>query len=318
MGFWKFFPARTPRNLRRWIAYISLLRNPACASGRLELASAPMFDRFAKTLQPRAARLTGLVCLFAAVPASAQAPAASPPLSTAQFDPSEVYYHGYLAFRDAEKLEANGDFAGAAEKLKKASELFDTVHRYYPAWNPDMVATRSAKNHEAEARLFPKAEEQRKKNKNVVAELEGGAKSPGTLVDPATIPPQKPGILEADPIVARRLAEAETEVQRLRDLAKTNSGRDAEASRNESRVRDIAAQRDLAQAQLAAAEANVQSLRARLAVNPVESEMKALNQRIAGLEQEREAMSMALTQSRGSHTEALSRIAILQADLVVM
>jgi tetratricopeptide (TPR) repeat protein len=46
--------------------------------------------------------------------------------------------------------------------------------------------------------------------------------------------------------------------------------------------------------------------------------MKSLNQRIAGLEQEREAMGMALTQSRSAHTEALARNAILEADLKVM
>jgi tetratricopeptide (TPR) repeat protein len=46
--------------------------------------------------------------------------------------------------------------------------------------------------------------------------------------------------------------------------------------------------------------------------------MKALNQRIESLEQEREAMAMALSQSRGAHTEALARIATLEADLKLM
>ncbi len=278
-----------------------------------------MLDRIPKTLHRRAARLAGAAWLLAAVPASAQVPApASPPLSTAQFDPSDVYFQGYLATRAAEQLEAKGDFVAAAEKLKKARELFDTVHRHYPAWKPEMVAGRTAQNQEAQERLFSKAEEQRKKKQIVVAELEGGVKSPGTVIDSPADSFRQPGILEVDPIAARRLAEAEAEVKRLRDLAKTQSARDAEASRNESRLRDIAAQRDLAQAQLNAAEANVQSLRNRLAVNPLESEMKTLNQRLADLEQERAAMAMALTQSRGSHTEALSKIAILQADLTVM
>jgi tetratricopeptide (TPR) repeat protein len=278
-----------------------------------------MFDRIAKNLHPRAARLAGVAWLLVAAQATAQAPApASPPLSTAQFDPSDVYYKGYLTTRDAEKLEANGDFAGASEKLKRARELFEAVQRHYPTWKPEMVTGRSARNQEAQERLFSKAEEQRKKKQTVVAELEGGVKSPATVIDTPAVPFQQPGIFEVDPIAARRLAEAEAEVKRLRDLAKTQSAKDAEASRNESRLRDIAAQRDLAQAQLNAAEANVQSLRNRLSVNPLEGEMKTLNQRISGLEQEREAMAMALAQSRGSHTEALSRIAILQADLTVM
>ncbi|MGL5018333.1 MAG: hypothetical protein ACRDBP_09385, partial [Luteolibacter sp.] len=187
----------------------------------------------------------------------------------------------------------------------------------------EMVTGRSAQNSEAEIRIQPKAEEQRKKNRSVVAELEGGARQSGTFIDPAQgVVPLTPGILEVDPLATRRLAEAEAEVERLRDLTRRSTGnpatREAEASRDSSRVRDIARQRDLLQSQLNAAENQVQSLRARLATSPVENEMNALNQRIAGLEQEREAMAMALTQSRTANTEALARNAILEADLKVM
>ena len=270
----------------------------------------------AKTLRLPAARLAGSIFLLAAAQASAQTP---PPVQPAQFDPSDVYFQGYLAARSAEQLEAGGDFVGAAKKLKKARELFEAVRRYYPAWKPEMVAGRSAQNSEAEVRVHPKAEEQLRKNQNVVAELEGGVKSSGTLIDPAAgVMPLTPGILEVDPLATRRLSDAEAEVKRLRELAKSSSAADKDPARNESRVRDLTLQRDAVQAQLNAAEANVQSLRARLAAKPVENEMKALNQRIAGLEQEREAMAMALTQSRASHTEALSRTAILEADLKVM
>ena len=236
----------------------------------------------------------------------------------AQFDPSDVYFQGYLASRKAEELEGSGDFVGAMEKLQNAGKLFDSVHKYYPAWKPEMVVSRTEKNFEYLSKLYPKAEEQKKKKRSAIAELEGGVKNPGTLIDPAKgATPLTPGILEVNPLETRRLAEAEAEVKRLRELNKSASVADAEASRNESRMRDIARQRDLAQAQLRAAETNLESLRARLATAPVENEMKALNQRISGLEQEREAMGMALTQSRSSHTDALARIATLDADLKV-
>ncbi|MGL4400137.1 MAG: tetratricopeptide repeat protein [Luteolibacter sp.] len=280
-----------------------------------------MPDRIAKTLRLPTARLAASVMLwFAVTPAGAQTPA---PISPAQFDPSDVYFQGYLSARAAEQLEASGDFVAAAEKLEKARKLFEAVRRYYPDWKTEMVTGRSAQNSEAEVRVHPKAEEQRKKNRSVVAELEGGVKQSGTLIDPAQgVVPLTPGILEVDPLATRRLAEAEAEVKRLRDLtnstAQNSATREAEASRDSSRVRDIARQRDLLQSQLNAAEAQVQSLRARLATSPVENEMKSLNQRIAGLEQEREAMAMALTQSRSANTEALARNAILEADLKVM
>lgn len=280
-----------------------------------------MLDRIAKTLRLSTARLAGSVLFpLAAAPAFAQAP---PPVSPAQFDPSDVYFQGYLLSRAAEQLEASGEFVAAAEKLEKARKLFDAVRRWYPDWKPEMVNGRSSLNSEAEIRVHPKAEEQRKKNQNVVAELEGGVKQSGTLIDPAQgVVPLTPGILEVDPLATRRLAEAEAEVKRLQELARNNAksapANEQESSRDASRVRDIARQRDLLQSQLNAAENQVQTLRSRLATNPVENELKSLNQRIAGLEQEREAMAMALNQSRSANTEALARNAILEADLKVM
>ena len=274
-----------------------------------------MADRTATIWHACAARLAFLI-LLAAAPALAQEKA---PLQPAQFDPSDVYFQGYLAARSSEHLEATGDFIGAAEKLKKARELFEAVRRFYPAWKPEMVAGRSAQNHESEIRIHPKAEEQRRKNRSVVAELEGGVKNPGSGLQPSEgVMPLTPGILEVDPLTTRRLEQAEAEVSRLRKLEKAAPAADPEASRNQSRMQDMARQRDSAQAQLRAAENLVQELRRRLETNPVEHEMKALNQRISGLEQEREAMAMALRQSRSSHTEALARTKILEADLQVM
>jgi tetratricopeptide (TPR) repeat protein len=275
-----------------------------------------MFARIATHLRLPAARLASSVLLLMAAPALAQAPA---PIQPAQFDPSDVYFQGYLAIRAAEQLEASGDFVAAAQKLEKARTLLEAVRRYYPAWKPEMVNGRSSQNAEAIAKIAPKADEQRRKNQNVVAELEGGVRNSGTLIDPAKgVMPLTPGILEVDPLTSRRLAEAEAEVKRLREIAKKNQAADLESSRDSSRVRDITRQRDALQTQLNAAETDAQSLRAQLATKPVESEMKSLNQRIAGLEQEREAMGMALSQSRSAHTEALARNAILEADLKVM
>lgn len=261
-----------------------------------------MFDRIAKTLRLSFVRLASSVGLLCSVlPALAQPPA---PISPAQFDPSDVYFQGYLATRAAEQLEAKNDFAAAAEKLATAQKLFDNVRRYFPEWKPEMVAGRCAQNAAAEKRIAPKADEQRRKNQNVVAELEGGVKSSGTFVDPAQgVMPLTPGILEVEPLAARRLKDAEAEVRRLQALSKTQQ------SPSDNRALEF---------RLKAAENELRSLRSRPATNPVEDELKSLNQRITGLEQERDAMSMALAQSRSAHTDALSRTATLEADLKVM
>jgi tetratricopeptide (TPR) repeat protein len=251
--------------------------------------------------------------LLLALPALGQAP---PPAQSAQFDPSDVYFQGYLATRAAEQLESANDFSGALEKLKKANQLFDAVRKYYPDWKPDMVGGRVAKTTEALDRVGPQANAQLQKNRNAVAELEGGVKKPGRLNDPSEPPvPAPAGILEVDPLAARRLTEAQAEVKRLRDLAAKSNN----SAIDSTRTRDaIEKQRDSLATQLRAAETNVEALRARLAAAPMEKDMKALNQRIETLEQEREAMAMALTQSRGAHTEAMSRILTLETDLKVM
>jgi len=92
----------------------------------------------------------------------------------------------------------------------------------------------------------------------------------------------------------------------------------AEVARSAEHVRDLERLRDSLKDQLRAAEANAENLRSRLAKAPVENELNGLNQRIEKLEQEREAMAMALTQSRSEHTQTLSKVAILEADLRVV
>jgi hypothetical protein len=274
-----------------------------------------MFDRITKNLCAPLAGLTSSVLLLATASAQAQTP---PPVSPAQFDPSDVYFQAYLAKRDAERLEGAGDFIAASEKLRAANKLMEGVRTYYPAWKPEMVGGSISKNYDTLTRLFPEVEKQKKEKQNITAELEGGEKTPGTLIDPADAMPPKAGILDVNPMDTKRLNDAEAEVERLKNLLKTTPPTEGDASRDISRMNDIARQRDLAQSQLRAAQNNLQSLRARLAASPVESEMKAIEQRIAGLEQERDAMGLALTQSRTQHTEALAKIATLQADLGVM
>lgn len=277
-----------------------------------------MFDRVAKTLCLPAIRVAGSVMLLGTTPAWSQS--GQTPVAPANFDPSDVYFQGYLSTRSAEELEAKGDYIGAAEKLKRAREMFEAVRKYYPAWKPEMVQGRSAKTSEDESRIFKNAEEQRKKNQAAVAELEGGPKMSGTFIDPSenVLPLTPPGILEVNPLEAKRLADAEAEVKRLQGLAQKNRALENEASRDESRIRDIARQRDAAHADLRAAEANLQAMRQRLAAKPVETEVKALNQKIASLEQETAALDMALTQSRKEQIETAARNRTLETDLKVM
>jgi tetratricopeptide (TPR) repeat protein/outer membrane murein-binding lipoprotein Lpp len=132
------------------------------------------------------------------------------------------------------------------------------------------------------------------------------------------ISPLSKGIMEVDPLQAKRLKDAEEELARLRKIIAEANARDNSAMRNATRVEDLKKQNELLARQLKAAETNVQSLRARMAAAPVQSEMESLNNQIERLEQEREAMAMALKTSRGDHTEAQSRIEILTADMNIL
>lgn len=237
----------------------------------------------------------------------------------ARFDPSDVYFQGYLATRAAERLEVEEDFLGAWEKYREADRLFSAVQKFYPEWRPSMVEGRAGRTREAMAAVRPKAEEQQDAGRRVIAELEGGQRVGGEKPDPRFDRQfEPPGVLEIDPIASRKLQEAEAEVTRLQQLLQDANASQNENSRNASRVRDLQRQRDDLQARLRSAETDVAALRARLATMPVESQLGELNRRIEDLEQERAAMGLALSQSRSNHNEASAKIAILEADVDVL
>ncbi len=247
-----------------------------------------------------------------ALPAAAQAP---PPVASAQFDPSDVYFQAYLAARAAEAQEKDEDFIAALENLAQADKLLNSISSLYTQWKPEMVAGRVAKTREAITRVRPKADEQRQKEQGVIAELEGGTRNPVQPAPPS--PALPPNILQADPLAAKRLREHDAEVARLRKDLNDSMTPPAEVARQADRVKHLETQREVLKQQLKAAEATAETFRARLAKAPVESEVSALNQRLQRLEQEHEAMTMALRQSREEHTQTLARAAILEADLKI-
>lgn len=143
--------------------------------------------------------------------------AQQPPVAAANFDPSDVYLQGFLSVRASEKLEQAGDFIGAKEKLSKATELFATIQKFHPEWNPAMVKSRSEKTIEAITRVDELARKQLAKNRTKMAELEGGEIKSGKLAEESGQPASS-GVLEVNPVAARKLKEAQAEVERLKKL----------------------------------------------------------------------------------------------------
>lgn len=272
-------------------------------------------DRFIHRLALGAS--LGVALMVSPMLAHAQ-PGALP--SPVQFDPNDVFLKGWQAATDAERLEREGKFADAQEKLEQAAELFGTIGKFYPDWKPEVLKNRAALTTQAIGRVRPKADQEKLNQRKAVAELEGGVKRPGITIDPSrdVRPLGAPNILQADPLKTRRLEQAEAEVKRLSgELRKleTPPARDMENSRDASRLDDMRRQRDALHAELRAARADMVALRARLAAAPVQDEMRSLTQRLDTLEQERDAMSRALQQSRGAHAEAMGKLTRLEADL---
>lgn len=162
------------------------------------------------------------------------------------------------------------------------------------------------KQNEAMARQLREAEANAEALRNQVAQARAGNGR------------SSKGVMETDPLDARRLQEAEAEMERLRKLIADSDARGNAAMRNASKVEDLKKQNELLARQLKAAETDAQALRARMAAAPVQDEMNALNKQIERLEQEREAMAMALKTSRGDHAQAQSRIEILTADMDIL
>ncbi|MEM7144996.1 MAG: tetratricopeptide repeat protein [Verrucomicrobiota bacterium] len=69
----------------------------------------------------------------------------SPPPAAAQqtnLHPAELYLQGYMLMREGAEFEQKSQFTGAFQKYAAANEIFDTIARSYPDWNPHMVSYR--------------------------------------------------------------------------------------------------------------------------------------------------------------------------------
>ncbi|MCW1886452.1 tetratricopeptide repeat protein [Luteolibacter flavescens] len=244
------------------------------------------------------------------------------------FDPSDVYFQGWLLYRDSEKLQAEKKHAEALEKLLRARQLFESVSSYYPLWKPDMVKGRRSRTQEDIDRVAPLAMEENRVKNQAIAELEGGSRTgviegepPRPLDSGLPVAPIQP-IREIETLETRRIAELESRVQELQsDLANASKGQSQSqnpstdsAEREAARGRDIAKQRDLAQAELKRANDELAKLRSRFAEQPMQEEMRNLNGKLQQTERERAALAQALSQSQSETRDARAQAEALNAE----
>ncbi len=254
-------------------------------------------------------------------PARGQEPGPLTPTkdAPAHFDPSDVYFQGWLLSRDAEKLRADKKFTEAYEKLRRAQQLFDSVATYYPLWKPEMVKGRRDQTTDFINDIGPEVVKERDHKNRAIAELEGGLRTgvmegeapalqDSQLPEAPVQPTQKVETLES-----RRIVELEQRVKELeQDLA--GKGNPGAADRNASRARDLTTQRDLARAEMKRAQDELAKLRSRMASEPLQQDMRRLNGQIESLEREKAAMAQALDQSQAETRTARAQVDALQAE----
>jgi Flp pilus assembly protein TadD len=243
----------------------------------------------------------------------AQRPAPAAPAQP-NFDPSDVYYQAWLFVREAESLQKQGRHAEALEKFRSAERFFETINRYHPDWKKEMVGDRLSITKGQITKVLPLAQAQQQQEDVAVAEI---IESGGTTRPVAPITPNNPGPMME--IEDAKMKSLEAEVSRLRKaLAAAAAADTTESSRNAARASDLEKQRDDLNARLKQSTTELESLRARMATAPVQSEMDRLNERLRSVEQERQAMGMALSQSREQQLQSQAKIQTLQADFQAM
>lgn len=246
-----------------------------------------------------------LVSAGLTMPLMAQPPAAQAPAQP-NFDPADVYYQAWLFVREAETLQKQGRHVEALDKLRSADKFFETIHRFHPEWKKDMVGDRLTITKDQITKVAPLAEAQRKKDDVAVAEIiEGG----GDVRPVGPMNPLNPG--PAMEIEDAKMKALEAEVKRLRTALASPAN---QSSREAARASDLEKQRDDLNARLKHTTTELEALRAKLSTAPVQSEMDRLNERLRSLEQERQAMGMALSQSREQQLQTQAKMATLQAD----
>ncbi len=234
-------------------------------------------------------------------PGQAPAPVAEAP---AAFDPSDVYFQGWLLCNDAEKLAKEGKATEALGKLRRAGELFDTISRTFPEWKKDMVESRRRKVSDAIAEVFPDARREQEKDQAAIAELEGGARQGGIADDEGLLETLPVAPIESarpvETLASRRIRDLQNEVGSLKQ--QIASGQQSER------------ERDRAVAELQRARTELDRLRRQAAEAPMQGEIDGLARRIDKLEAEKAVMGRALDASRKETEEARGQVDALQNE----
>ncbi|MGJ8724228.1 MAG: tetratricopeptide repeat protein [Roseibacillus sp.] len=197
-----------------------------------------------------------------------------------KLDPSDIYFQGWMALRDADEYHKEEDFQKAFEAATRCKRLIDTVTLYHPQWKPHLI---ERKQKEALSKLETLASLLPDLNNSGLRLYQGNAAAPTPTVSPGLTPAE---VMQATQI-QRELAEIRTKLSKADDL------RNAEAARYQRRIRELTAERD------------------KLAESTLQMEVKELKNRIDLVEEEKRILARQLSDTRGELDQALTKVADL-------
>lgn len=199
-----------------------------------------------------------------------------------KLDPSDIYFQGWMALRDADEYQKQEDYQKAFEAATRCKRLIDTVTLYHPQWKPHLILR---KQKEALSKLETLATLLPDLNNGGLRLYQGNANTPTPTVSPGLTPAE---VMQATQI-QRQLAETRAKLTEAGDL------RNAESARYQRRILELTTERD------------------KLAESTLNKEVKELKNRIDLVEEEKRILARQLSDTRGELDQARTKITDLDA-----
>lgn len=197
-----------------------------------------------------------------------------------KLDPSDIYFQGWMALRDADEYQKKEEFQKAFEAATRCKRLIDTITLYHPQWKPHLV---ERKQKEALSKLEVLSTKLPDLNESGLRLYQGNQNAPTPTVSPGLTPAE---VMQATRI-QRELAEARQKLAKAEDL------RNADAARYQRQIRELTAERD------------------KLAASTLQQEVRELKNRIDLVEDEKRILAHQLSRTKEELEGARRTIAAL-------
>ena len=228
-------------------------------------------------------------------------------------DPGDEYLRGYMMLKDAEKLEAANNPAGALSLYQQMAQIFDAVAQNHPDWQPEMLAARRNLVQKALTRLQATLSQP---DPQPVTAAATPAPTPAPAQQPASLPPAL--LTGSLPSLSDALAQWEQAYrQRVQELESQNSQMQSDLGKWQQWYQWASGEITNARGRLQEIEGRSASLEKALQAMQKEvasgrataSELEALTQEKLALQAEYQKASQRLKQAEETSKEATQKLA---------